>query len=70
MTKPRAIHYAGELVYRSGRAGCTHVSAGFAACSYGDAAWKVRREGNHSYDRKEVTCKRCLACLAKELPGD
>jgi hypothetical protein len=38
-----------------------------AACCSGDAARLVRRLGNHTYDRAAVTCKRCLAAIAREV---
>ena len=52
MTK---IHYAGEI--------WDHIGlqlAGWAACCSGDQAVKIRGDGNHTYDRSLVTCKRCL----------
>jgi len=66
-TPSRRIHYAGALRYRSGRSMTTDVGAGYAACCSGDAARLVRRLGNHTYDRAAVTCKRCLAAIAREV---
>jgi len=68
-TPPKALHYAGELVYRSGAQGSMHILPGWAACCFDDAARKIRRERRHTYDRAAVTCKRCLACIAREIPG-
>jgi hypothetical protein len=61
---PKVIHYAGELNWTDKRGASSHVYAGWAACCSGDRARDVRREGNHTYEPTEVTCKPCLLRLA------
>ena len=57
--RPRKIHYAGALTSRG-------VLAGWAACSTGARAMRVRLAGAHTYDRAAVTCERCRYLLAVE----
>lgn len=61
----RAVHYAGELRYLTGRM-TTHVGAGYAACCSGGRAYRIAEAGAHTEDRAVVTCKRCLSALARE----
>lgn len=67
MTVP-SKHYSGGLRSRLGAEGVRRSLAGWAACASGDAAYRIRATGNHTHDRAAVTCKKCLALLAKELP--
>ena len=54
------IHYAGGLkIYRNG--GVTEMLRGWASCTTGDAAYRVREQGNYSMNKEDVTCQRCIA---------
>lgn len=59
------VHYAGALEWRIGKYGIATVHNGWASCCFGDAARNIRALGQHSYDRSEVTCKKCLANIAR-----
>ncbi len=61
------IHYAGEMLCRSGKDGVLHLLGGFAACCYGDRAVRIRRERRSTHDRALVTCKACRAVMAREI---
>lgn len=61
--KEQKIHYAGRLAWRDKRGARTDIFAGFAACCSGDQAQTIRRQGNHTYEPAEVTCKPCLQRL-------
>ena len=63
--KPR-IHYSGACCYDT-RGTTVHVGGGYAACCSGDKARRLRRGGRHTEDVKAVTCKHCLAILAKRV---
>lgn len=58
----RPIHYAGGVLYRSGRTlrGCTRMLPGWPACCYGDRAQRIADAGKQSTDIDRVTCARCL----------
>ena len=56
----RVIHYAGEI-----RARRLHVLPGWAACCSGIKAEEIRAERRNTYMRGAVTCRRCLAVIAK-----
>lgn len=58
MSKPK-IHYAGEIWDHIGL-----MLEGWAACCSGDRAVAIRENGHNTYDRTEVTCKRCLRRIA------
>lgn len=58
MRKP--IHYAGAIEHRNG-----WILAGWAACCSGDRAVNIRARGQHTYRRSDVTCKACLAMIAR-----
>ena len=62
--KPKIIHYAGRLEWTTKRGSHNTVLAGWAACCSGRRAEAIRRERNHTYDPKLVTCKDCLQRLA------
>lgn len=61
--KPKVIHFAGRLEWVDKRGFCTTILAGWAACCSGRRAEAVRRDRNHTYDPKLVTCKECLKRL-------
>jgi hypothetical protein len=66
VSKKTKIHYSGEVCYDAG--GLTvHVTGPWAACCSGDRARRIRRTGRHSSEVGEVTCKLCLAILAKRV---
>lgn len=50
------MHYCGELYMKTG-----HRAAGWPVCKSGDAAYKVRDQGNQTTVIEMVTCKRCLS---------
>lgn len=58
----RPIHYAGGVLYRSGRTlrGCTRMLPGWPACCYGDRAEKIAADGEQSWDITRVTCPKCI----------
>lgn len=60
------VHYAGSLVYRTSTRVVT-ILPGWAACCSGPKAVKIRRDGNNTLDRAQVTCKTCLLRISKEL---
>ena len=61
------LHYAGELLCRSGKQGSLHILPGWAACCYGPRAEKIRRERRNTRDRALVTCRACLRVMAREI---
>jgi hypothetical protein len=63
--KLRVIHYAGALRWRWRKHGTQEQLGGYAACCSGRKAERIRAEYMHTYDRNAVTCRACLACLAK-----
>jgi hypothetical protein len=63
------IHYRGALRVPHSDGRVTEILGGFAACCSGDAAWTVRGLGTHTDDRAKVTCRRCLALIAKAKGG-
>lgn len=60
--KAKVIHFSGG--YAHGR---RMVLSGWAICKTGDAAWAVRREGNHTKDGAAVTCRACLTMMDRQL---
>ena len=60
----RTVHYAGALSWDHGKSRTT-ILGGWAACCSGDKADAIRKRGDHSYESSAVTCKRCLANMAK-----
>lgn len=64
-----AVHFAGGIVYRSGRngKGCTEMLRGWPVCCSGDRARDIAARGQQSYDRAEVTCAKCNAIFALEI---
>lgn len=57
----RVVHYGGGI-----RTKLTRWIAGWPCCCSGERAEKIKKEGFMSWDRGEVTCKACLANMAKE----
>lgn len=60
------MHYAGRLViknYRTNRV--THIGGGYAACCSGERAVHIAEEGHNTRDQYSVTCKSCLAQIAR-----
>jgi hypothetical protein len=57
----KIIHYSGGIFHAKGR-----MLSGFPCCCYGDRAWKIRIERRQTMERDKVTCKACLAWLAKQ----
>lgn len=57
----RPIHYAGGVLYRSGRHGSTRMLRGWPACCSGDRAERIAAAGEQSVDIDHVTCARCRA---------
>lgn len=53
----KKMHYCGDEVFG--------MLPGWPVCGSGDFAYKVRNEGNQSYDRIDVTCKGCKKRLEK-----
>lgn len=62
------IHYSGGLRTRFGKKGLRIALPGWAACTSGEKAEKIRRAGNQTRDRDDVTCAACLKLFEKELP--
>lgn len=58
------MHYRGEAKYAV-RGSIRTMLAGWAVCCWGDKAFAVRANGNHTYNRAEVTCRKCLTVLEK-----
>ena len=50
------MHYCGEIYLTTG-----HRAPGWPVCRWGDAARKVRDQGNMTRAIDMVTCKLCLA---------
>jgi hypothetical protein len=63
--KTPATHYAGHLQWLDSRGAKVTISVGWAACCSADRAEKIRANGNHTYERADVTCKACLRCLER-----
>ena len=61
----KPIHYAGALRVQNKRS-YQIILAGWAACCSGERAIEIRRNRQHTHDRSLVTCKACLAKIAKE----
>jgi hypothetical protein len=61
MNKPK-IHYAGPI-----QTDTMKILPGWAACCSGFQAEKIAADGNHSYERNEVTCKKCLKQVDKQI---
>lgn len=53
------IHYAGALSFRRSDGALVEIASGYAACCSGPKARKIRGQGNHTWDRKAVTCVPC-----------
>ena len=53
------IHYAGPIRTKKCR-----VLPGWAACCSGQRAEQIRQDGQHTYERKNVTCGHCLRMIA------
>ena len=66
MSKLRKLHWSGAFCYDTARSTC-HVLGGFAACVSGPATIKLRDEGLVTREQNRVTCKRCLALMAKRV---
>ena len=69
MKPQNRIHYAGALEWTKANGALVKILPGWAACCSGDRARAVRESGNHTYDRKRVTCKACLRCLTMAARG-
>lgn len=62
--KPEIIHWGGGLHYDTGRRSVWYAT-GFPCCCSGEQARKIADSGTQSWTRERVTCKRCLAQIAK-----
>lgn len=58
------MHYAGALSIRNARR-VILIADGWAACSTGERAVAIRASGGATRELAKVTCKRCLALIAK-----
>jgi len=57
----KKVHYSGGVVFAEG-----DRLKGWAVCCTGDRTQQINIDGNHTRDRKEVTCKVCLRLIAKQ----
>ena len=58
------IHYSGGLRFKNWK-GSIEMLPGWPCCASGDQAYAVRKRGNQTFNKENVTCKNCLNNIKK-----